>query len=191
MENLKKQYKENIETRKKLQAEIKTLASYEAVKRIFKLMQEDQELEKEQKKLYRDLKFTEYSTCNHIWVISLHDYDPCEGRSYNYYGCIKCGLNGKMFWLKDNLYKPEFFTPEEKIMYDYLTKYGYGKGITEDIVCDLELGKAIYAKIKAAQPDIDDKTALEYFKIALHDMQNNKNGEERKEGYARKLIIPE
>lgn len=53
-------------------------------------------IEKERSKLiseYRKLYFKIFDNCDHFIVPSYYTYDRCEGRPYESYGCIKCGLN--------------------------------------------------------------------------------------------------
>lgn len=75
-------------------------------------------------------------------------------------------------------------------MYDYLRKNNCRiKGIETEIACDLDLAQAIYSKIKEAHPDIDDKTAIKYFEIALGDIRNIKVNENRKINRAKRLLL--
>ena len=67
----------------------------------FDLYNKNEQLVCQQKDLYKQMKIDEYSFCNHIWVNTLHDYDSFEGRSYNYHGCIKCGLDQRVFYLSE------------------------------------------------------------------------------------------
>lgn len=193
MENLREQYAKTIELRKKLLEQINTLKNDEKVKEYFRLCKENEGLIELQRKLYKDIKFAEYSNCSHIWIIDLHDYDSWEGRSYNTHGCIKCGLDYRVFRLKEQ-YHDIFYLPlEQQVMYEYLTSKRKGnkdKNITTTrIMCDLDLGTAIYAKIKEAHPNIDDDTALIYFKKALSDIRNIKVSDERKASRARRLSL--
>ena len=45
---------------------------------------------------YKNLWFKRFDCCNHFLIISDSEYDKWEGRSYNWWGCIKCGLNNKV-----------------------------------------------------------------------------------------------
>lgn len=97
MENLKTKYDQIVLKREELIEQINVLAENESVKKYFELRSQNDELANQQKELYKQIKVEEYSSCNHIWVNTLHNYDSWEGRSYNYCGCIKCGLDKRVF----------------------------------------------------------------------------------------------
>ena len=80
-------------------------------------------------------------------------------------------------------------TPEQKIMYNYMQDNYYDRGLHSERFCDLDLAMSIYRKIKEAHPDIDDKTALKYFEIALDNIRNIKVNDERKESRAKRLSL--
>lgn len=144
----------------------------------------------EQKNIYRQLKTKEYSSCNHVWVTTLQDYDRHEGRSYNYHGCIKCGLNKKVFYLMEKYYdRPDELEFDERIMYDFMRNSFSDNGIYTNLFCDLDLAKAIYTKIKEIHPDIDDETAIKYLKVALHFIRDIKVSDERKISRAKRLSL--
>lgn len=190
MENLQEEYAKTIEKRKELLEQISTLEKDEKVKEFFRLRKENNELYVLETKLYKEIKFKEYASCNHIWVIDLHDYDSWEGRSYNTHGCIKCGLDYRVINFKDSCHSKLYLQLEQQAMYDYLTSdEAVWTGKKTRIMCDLDLGRAIYAKIKEAHPNIDDETALKYFEIALHNIRNNRVSEERKISRARRLSL--
>ncbi len=63
------------------------------------------------------------------------------------------------------------------------------KGIKTNIDCDIDLARAIYARIKNAHPTIDDETAIKYLKIALNDIRNINVSNERKISRARRLSL--
>lgn len=186
MENLKEQYSKVVDERKDVLRQIEELEKDENVKKYIELKGHNDKLIKQ---LYIDMKNDEYSSCNHILVNTLHDYDSCEGRSYNYYGCIKCGLDSRIL---SRILEPSesFLLPlEQKVMYDFLKKNGFNGGVDFDDFCDLDLGKAIYSKIKERHPDIDDETAMKYFGVALNDIRNIEVSEDRKENRAKRLSL--
>lgn len=189
MENLKEQYSKVVDERKDVIEQIKELEKDEKVGKYIELNGYNDKLIEQQRKLYINMKNDEYSSCNHILVNTLHDYDSCEGRSYNYYGCIKCGLNSnimsKNLLLQDSLLLPL----QQKVMYDFLKKNGFNGKVDTYELCDLDLGKAIYSKIKERHPDIDDETAIKYFKVALNDIRSIKVSEDRKESRAKRLSL--
>ena len=160
------------------------------IKKYFKLCSENEELSKLQEKLYKQMKVEEYSSCNHIWVNDFHDYDGWEGRSKDYCGCIKCGLDSKVFYLMDRHNNYKLLTLDQAIMYDFLRdENAHKNGIQTNIFCDLALAKAIYSRIKTAHPDIDDETAIKYFNVAINDIRNKEVSDERKASRAKRLLL--
>ncbi len=186
MEDLKTKYNQVVLEREKLIEQIKILRENESVKRYFELRGQNIELANLQEKLYRQIKFEEYSSCNHIWVNTLHEYDSWEGNSHNYCGCIKCGLDERI--LKSH--KSDLITLDQKIMYDFMREENnQNKDIYTNILCDLNLAKAIYSKIKEVHPNIDDEAATKYFEVALHHIRDTKVNDERKVSRAKRLSL--
>lgn len=196
MSTLKKQYDDLVLERKELITKINELETDEKLKTYFELCHKKEQLISKEKNLYKQMKNEEYSSCNHIWVTTLHNHDAVEGRSYNYCGCIKCGLDQSIFPLiGGNRCEVDYLPLEQQIMYEFMYggPYMYAdankKGIDTTRLCDLELGKAIYTKIKGAHPNIDDETARKYFEIALDNIRNIKVTEERKANRAKRLLL--
>ncbi len=194
MENLRAKYEQIVLKEKKLIEQINALADDEKVKKYFELSNQNNELENLQKKLYKQMKIEEYSSCNHIWITAVQDYDSFEGHKHDYCGCIKCGLDKSIFLRKryTKIYnkKLDSFTLDQRIMYDFIVSDNTSsKGINTNILCNLDLAKAIYSKIKEVHPDIDDETAIKYFKVALYNIRNNKGSDERKESRTKRLSL--
>lgn len=189
MTTLKERYEEIVSERKKLIAKINELANDDKVKKYFELCRQNDSLATQQKDLYKRIRIEEYSYCNHIWVTTLHDYDSIEGRSYNYCGCMKCGLDQRVFHLMENCHKLDYLTLEQQIMYNFMYGSSYKSGIDTKVLCDLDLAKAIYAKIKEVYPDIDDEMARKYFEIALDNIRRTKVSDERKTNRAKRLLL--
>lgn len=190
METLKERYDEIVSERNEIIGQINALAENEEVKEYFALCKQNDILANRQKDLYKQIKIQEYSSCSHIWVTTFHDYDRWEGRSHNYRGCIKCGLDQRVFNTIDGWYNSSYWLSlGDRIMYDFMNDYQYGGGIDTKVLCDLDLAKAIYSKIKEVHPDIDDETAIKYFEIALNNIRNIKVSEERKENRAKRLSL--
>ena len=189
MANLKEQYDKIKSDRKEIIGRINELEKNEAVKEYLDLCKQSVQLLGEQKQLYTQLKVEEYSSCNHIWVNTLHEYDSWEGRSYNYCGCVKCGLDRRVFHLMENHHDPDWLTVEQRIMYNFLKNNQSDFGIKANILCDLDLAKAIYTKIKEAHPNIDDETIVKYLKVALHNIRDTKVSDERKTKRAIRLAL--
>ncbi len=137
----------------------------------------------EQLSLYRLMKEEEYNSCKHVLVYSRIDDDRHEGRSYKYSGCIKCGLDNSV--LDSN---KDYFSSLEKIMYSSLIEQ-HLTGAHTKILCDLDLAQAIYSKIKQAHPNIDDETAIDYFKVALNDIRNIEVSDARQKNRAKRLSL--
>lgn len=183
MDKYKKEYAELVEKRNKIIGKLKLLEQDEMVKKYIQLEEENKDLYDKQLSLYSLMKEEEYNSCKHVLVYSRIDYDGYEGRSYEYSGCIKCGLDNSV--LASN---KGSFSFDEKIMYSSLRKQ-YLTGTHTKILCDLDLAQAIYSKIKQAHPNIDDKTAIDYFTVALNDIRNIKVSDDRKVKRAKRLSL--
>lgn len=68
-------------------------------------------------------------------------------------------------------------------------EYEYSIGTDTEILCDFDLAKALFARIKAVHPDIDDKTAVRYFQIALANIRNIPVSDVRKQNRAKRLLL--
>lgn len=185
MSELKEKYDKITEERAEIIKEIKELKENEFVKRYLESTKKNNELYDEQTKLWKDLKMEEYKSCEHLTICTRIDYDRYEGRSHKYYGCVKCKLDTSVYDRVQHL------TLQEKIMYNYLeeSKIYYYRINDNEITCDLDLAHAIYTKIKENNPDIDDKTIVEYLKYALNDIRNTKVSEERKNNRIKRLSL--
>ena len=183
MSNLKKEYDEVTEQRKRIIEEIKPIEENDVVKKYFELKKQNEILYEKQLTLYQKMKNEEYECCEHILIYSEIEHDSYEGRTYRSYGRIKCGLDDSIL-KRDRKWLPF----SQKIIYDYLSeKYLSGREVK--IVCDLDLAQAIYSKIKETHPDIDDETVVKYFEIALDNIRNIKVSEERKINRAKRLSL--
>lgn len=192
MSTLEEEYKKIELERKKCIKQINELENDEKVKTYFNLCQKNDQLASQQKELYKQIKNEEYSTCNHIWVTTLHNYDGIEGRSYNYCGCIKCGLDQSVLHIMDNCNSLNCLTLEQQAMYNYMNNnYYYKTGINIKMLCNLDLARAIYRKIRFHNQNINDETVRKYFEIALYNIRNNKVTEERKTNRAKRLSLYE
>lgn len=135
---------------------------------------------------YRKAEYV-YDSCSHILICS--SIDPSSkylgGYEHRKYGCIKCGLDTKI------LYETHLISLKDKIMKRYLSEHisDFFKGIETEIICDLNLAKAIYSKIKSAHPNIDDETIIKYIEIALDNIRNIEVNEERKVDRAKRLLL--
>ena len=98
-------------------------------------------------------------------------------------------MDRRVFHLIENSQSLEELTLDQKIMYDFMMNHFSNRGIDSKLLCDLDLAKAIYAKIKEVHPDIDDKTAIRYLKVALHNIRDTKVNDERKASRAKRLSL--
>ena len=129
------------------------------------------------------IKMCDYAECKHLWV-TLPSEDEEEDRLC---GCVKCGLS--------NIFIPKFertynrLSEEEKASYDYLTTWAFYNitGTQSGSWCDLELGMAIYKKIKAAHPEASDEQISDYISYALWKMRTKDQTEKRKASRVRRL----
>lgn len=189
MTNTEKSHNDLLLERKKVIEEMEELKKDDKVQQFIKLYNQNIRLSQKQIELYESVQREKYDNCTHLFVYSKIDYDGYEGRQYNYCGCIKCGLDTTVLESDDRYI--DWLPTDKQIMYKYLkdTIGGPCGKANIDIACDLKLGMAIYAKIKEAHPDIDDKTATKYFKIALDNIRNNKQTPERTEKRAKRLSL--
>ena len=89
----------------------------------------------------------------------------------------------------ENYHSLDCLTLEQRILYDFMKSHPSCYGINSNIICDLDLAKAIYARIKEVHPNIDDEKAVKYLKVALHNIRFTKVSEERKESRAKRLSL--
>ncbi len=186
MGKLREEYDSLIEQRRKIIEQLTMLEESETVQQYIELKKQNEELYNQQLSLYRDVKMEEYASCSHILVCSKLVYDRYEGRTCEWCGCIKCGLDTSVL-------DSDYPLGLQKIMYDYLKKsHLHSLNIQEiktDVICDMDLAQVIYAKIKSVYPNIDDETARKYFEIALDNIRNIKVSDERKENRAKRLSL--
>ena len=142
-------------------------------------LQEYLQLQKQASALQKNI----YKSCKHILVYSKIEYACPEGRIYRWCGCIKCGLDNRVLDLEQYC-----LSSEQEAMLDYLQKYSFS-GIHTGYACELTLAQSIYSKIKQAYPNIDDATAIKYFKNALDNIRNNKVNEGRQFSRVKRLSL--
>ncbi len=189
MDNFKEQYDKVIAEKEEVMQQIEELEKDENIRKYIELKERNNELIEQQQELYIPMKNEEYASCKHIWVITSYVSDYFEGRSQNCYGCIKCGLDSKLAFKMLSSYECKL-PLDKKIMKDYfMNNHSWYRGINTHELCDLDLGKAIYLKIKERHPDIDDETAIKYFEVALNDIRNIKVSNDRKESRAKRLSL--
>ena len=62
-------------------------------------------------------------------------------------------------------------------------------GWYSECCCDLELGKAVYKKIKMAYPDATDEQISDYLSFALYKMRTKDQTEKRKASRVKRLEL--
>ncbi len=165
---------------KKIEQEIWGLEEVPIVKKYLGLQKKKSELATKRKNLYRLMKYGEYENCEHLWGLSMNEYGE-----YDCF-CVKCGINDKTMKLS-NRGKEDSFSFDERVMASVLEEHDYNDDSDINIVCDRELAMALYKKIREYHPDIDDKTVIKYFEIALDDIRNIEVSDERKKSRAKRL----
>lgn len=165
---------------KKIEKEIWGLEEVPIVKKYLDLQKKKTELEIRRKNLHSLMKYGEYENCNHLWGISMDEYEE-----YDCF-CVKCGLNYKSLRLT-NRGKEDSLSFDERVMASVLKDQSFVNDADINIVCDRELAMALYKKIREYHPDIDDKTVIKYFEIALDNIRNIEVSEERKASRAKRL----
>lgn len=183
MEESEKKYKEIVSKRKDVLTELFALEDDEKVKRYLELIELESELKQEENEAYIKVRKKNFKECRHLTVYTKVVHDYIDGKRYSDIGCIKCGIDTSIYD-----YERKFLSPEEQAMYDYLKSYSNVLFNSKPkTTCDLQLGVAIYSKIKERHPDIDDKTAKKYFEIALDNIREIPVSEARKESRAKRL----
>ena len=185
MNNIKDKYNKLVSDIENVNNELTVLEEDSEVRKYIELKKKSEELYNRKVKLYREFKYDEYNTCNHILISTRVNYDKSSGHFCRSVGCIKCGLDNSVIDCDRDL-----LTEEEKIKYDYLIEYNVKlEGLQTNILCDIDLATEIYCRIKRANPNIDDIIGCKYFEIALDNIRNIKVSKERKESRIKRLSL--
>ena len=156
------------------------LRRYEALSQFEAIFKK--ELEKRMSNYKLEIKKCNYKECNHLWV-SLPTEEEYKGRLL---GCVKCGLTNSFVPKFDSIY--DELTEEEKASFEYMNMSLYDMhSIHSNCCCDLELGMAVYNKIKEVHPYATDKEISNYLSYALWKMRTRDQSEERKASRVRRL----
>lgn len=139
-------------------------------------------LEQQKQALIKALKIEQFECCDHMWVTL-----PCTetDEEFEYFGCIKCGLNN----LAIDRFKSKLsnLDSDQRLMFEYMSMQFGRPGTDTEEWCDLELGMAIYKKLREYYPDADNDTISNYFSNALWNMRTKNLTESRKEGRVKRL----
>lgn len=185
MDNLKEEYDEIVNENEEVLDQINVLEQDDKVKKYFELCDLRDKLVDKQKELYNQIKINEYLSCNHIWVRTFIDYE----KNKRYCGCIKCGLNQVVFYLNKLFNAVNMLSLDQQIMFDYMKNNSYMNGIDTEILCDFDLAKAIYLRIKELYPNLDDETIIKYFETAVDDIIGIRVNDERKASRIKRLNL--
>lgn len=177
MNNIKRKYKRVSNELRTTYNELEILEKEDMVKRYIKLKEKEEKLEEKKMEIYEELQLNIYSTCNHIFARSYTECDYYEGRTYRYYGCVKCGLDTIIY---SDLYY-DLSVGKEKIM-DNFFKQTLGK--TESIRHYVACFKIIdrdYAKVKEIYDEIKNKRLSDSeLQIILESKLDDENKEKQK-----------
>ncbi len=165
---------------KNIEQEIWGLEEVPIVKKYIGLQKKKTELEIKRKNLHRLMKYGEYENCDHLWGVSTDEYGEYDCV------CVKCGLNYKSLRLT-NRGNEDSLSFDERVMASVLKEQSPVNNADINIVCDKDLAMALYKKIREYHPNIDDKTVIKYFEIALDDIRNIEVSDERKKSRAKRL----
>lgn len=167
---------EKISTRRKdIIERIDCLKENDSVKEYLCLSKKNDELLKDERDLYKQIKNEKFSSCDHIWIDVFREYDNAEGRTHHYSGCIKCGLDESVFRLIES---NKELTLDQEAMADYLKKHVNKTGIITTLYWgDFDMMKKRYLKTKNDHPDLTDEEIVKY----LSEGKLDKNTHNQKE----------
>ena len=160
MEDLNKEYEKVLKEQEQNLGYIKVLKELRSVQRYLELCDKQSELNKQADDLYEKILLKRYANCEHVLVLSDVEHDYMEGRSYPYYGCVKCGFDSAVAhrgWGKDK---------EEKKMLQIMEKHKVYRvyGTYTDVACKVSVGKELWDEIKNKNPDLSDSEIISIFK---------------------------
>ena len=181
MGEFSKKLKEIESKRRKVLKKLEKLEDNEIVKQFKELELLNKNLLSEKYGIERQARLEEYEECDHKLVVTKIVY----GRNnvpHKRYGCMKCGLDDSLLDEYDLIpaYTRDMneFIRRHKISWDYAIR-----NKNTDIICDIDLARALYAKIKEEFPDADDERTLIIFTTALDSIRkldiSQKDKEER------------
>lgn len=155
-------YKRILSELKKIDNEISILEKNDMVKRYLKLKDKEEQLDKKRESAYEEYVLNTYSNCKHVIMMSHYECDYMEGRSYRYYGCIKCGLDSKIY--SDNLHYDLDLDIGNACLMDKFFKsqncYGGNNYMLRfekiDLNCDISLARDKYNELKDAKIKVDE-----------------------------------
>lgn len=139
--------------KEKLEEEIRCLEETDTLKRYKELLKYKKEIDDDIYNQYKKIGFKKYDDCNQIFIKLKRRGEQNKIRTYEFRGCIKCGLNQ----ISDSSFL------EGKIMREYLSKNNiYTKKYINEY-CNLNLARLIYLKLKENNLANDDETLIKNF----------------------------
>lgn len=174
LEECKKAQEELKQQLLSLSADLQVLLKEEVVQDYVTKMEQFTKLKQKYQQNELEIVQEEMRTCSHIWVTSevYREWDGHRTDKCAYHTCIKCGLEEKARYCDTR-----FATSLEFIMRSILREHYYLPGKKTDILCEANLAKGVYAKIKEAHPDISDEQAIVYLKHALSSIRTHEKTE--------------
>ena len=181
------EYERIINLSNEIQTQIARLENTDLIKQYLELLHQNQKLLQKQKELYKKIKTEEYSSCDHLWIETITDYNFLK-TPFHYCSCVKCGLDQGVVYLI-NHGKPLSF--EQTIMYNFLKKHNLDNPnqINSNIKCNFSLVIALYKKIEENHPNIDNITMQKYIQTALDSIRQNENDTQEKENRIKRLTL--
>ena len=160
MEDLNKEYEEILEEWDKVDNTLEKLKQKATVIKYLDLLDQRNELRIKANSLYKKICFKRYETCKHVLIESYIERDDYEGRTYRYYGCIKCGLDEGI----EARGYPRTEEEREALSFMKSKNAHYIGGIKTGICCDLQKARDLYSEIMEKNPDLSEEERISIFK---------------------------
>lgn len=159
--NEEKEYKEVLNEYFKVSDEINHIEQYKIIKKYLNLKEKQRLLDLKEIELYKQKLLNRYTTCHHILVETHTEaYYDYEGRTYHYYGCIKCGLDEAVIEREYGLNREESMMLEVVKENRLYSIHGKRTGIR----CNIYDAREFYKELSEKYPDLDEETMIELFK---------------------------
>ena len=170
-DNLEQEYNDIINNCSKLDEEIKHMEEYKIIKKYSLLKKKRKILSEKEEDLYKKRLLNRYANCRHILVESDTEANfDYEGRTYHYFGCIKCGLDEAVFNRGFGRNR------EEREMLNIMKKHHIYNisGIKTGIQCDIYKARELYNELVKNNPNLDDEIMAELFKSVYKKKEEEK-----------------
>ena len=139
------------------------LEEYKVIKKYLLICSKRDLLLGKYNELEKKVRIEKYKKCKHVLVETYYDYDSYEGRSYHYYGCIKCGLDESV-WIDNFAYNDTRYEMRNILK-------GKIKGTKLGVACNLNLAMPIYNKLKKENPDMPENILLSWVRKEIKDQK--------------------